>query len=180
MSLRWPACRLALGVFRDSCAHGLLRLSVSEPHLFKALRPANKTSKIHFAPPALWSLNRACFIPASRLLAPCLVEDKAVNCRPALYPMKSPFVPIWTMMLCEPDTHGQESAALSSEPAAVRLPPAEPPRPKRSALVVDDDTEIPPLVGLALSRYDFQTEGVSDGAAALVRLHSRVYDLVIL
>ncbi len=38
----------------------------------------------------------------------------------------------------------------------------------------------PPLVGLALSRYDFQTEGVSDGAAALVRLHSRVYDLVIL
>jgi DNA-binding response OmpR family regulator len=87
--------------------------------------------------------------------------------------MKSPFVPIWTIMRREPVAGGQESAVLP------RLP-AETSRPKRSALVVDDDTDIPPLVELALSRYDFATEGVRDGAAALARLRSQVYDLVIL
>lgn len=49
-----------------------------------------------------------------------------------------------------------------------------------SVLVVDDDTNIPPLVESALARYDFKIECVSDGESALLRLHSQVYDLVIL
>jgi CheY-like chemotaxis protein len=51
---------------------------------------------------------------------------------------------------------------------------------KRSALVVDDDVEIPKLVELALLRFNFEVNAVSDGAAALARLRSQVHDLVIL
>ncbi|HYL78667.1 MAG TPA: response regulator, partial [Bryobacteraceae bacterium] len=51
---------------------------------------------------------------------------------------------------------------------------------KRSALVVDDDPDISPLVELALARFGFEVSAVSDGALALVRLRSSVFDLVIL
>lgn len=51
---------------------------------------------------------------------------------------------------------------------------------KRSALVVDDDPDIAPIVELALARFGFEVSAVSDGASALVRLRSRVFDLVIL
>ncbi len=54
-------------------------------------------------------------------------------------------------MLRQLFTRRRESAPLS--------------RPKRSVLVVDDDTDIPPLVELALARYDFEIEGVNDGAS---------------
>lgn len=51
---------------------------------------------------------------------------------------------------------------------------------KPSALIVDDDPSIPPLVELALGRYDISSDSVNDGASAIERLHSRGYDLVIL
>ena len=85
-------------------------------------------------------------------------------------------------MLRELFTRGQESTALSRTSEAAAAPPAasESFRRKRSALVVDDDPDIPPMVELALTRYDFEIEGINDGASALVRLRSRDYDLVIL
>ncbi len=49
-----------------------------------------------------------------------------------------------------------------------------------SALVVDDDPAIPPLVGLALGRYAISSDSVSDGASAIARLRFTSYDLVIL
>lgn len=72
---------------------------------------------------------------------------------------------------------GHESP-LRPDPSETALKPANPG--KRSALVVDDDTDIPALVELALARFDFEINGVGDGASALLRLRSRVYDLVIL
>src|SRR5579864_2828692 len=56
-------------------------------------------------------------------------------------------------MLRELFTGRQESAALSrlSEASAVPPDPGESFRPKRSALVVDDDPDIPPVVDLALA-----------------------------
>ena len=49
-----------------------------------------------------------------------------------------------------------------------------------SALVVDDDPDILPLVKAALSPYSVSSEGVDHGTAALARLRSHRYDLVIL
>lgn len=51
---------------------------------------------------------------------------------------------------------------------------------KPSALVVDDDPDIPPLVGVALGRYSISSDSVKDGASALAQLHANTYDLVIL
>src|ERR1700676_906907 len=51
---------------------------------------------------------------------------------------------------------------------------------KPSALVVDDDPDIPPLVEHALGRYSLSTESVNDGASAMARLRASTYDLVIL
>jgi CheY-like chemotaxis protein len=97
-------------------------------------------------------------------------------------PMKSPRAPIWTMMLRELFTHGQESAALSrlSEAAVAPPGPAESSHLRRTVLVVDDDPDIVPIVELALGHHNFETEGVTDGAAALARLRLRDYDLVVL
>jgi CheY-like chemotaxis protein len=76
----------------------------------------------------------------------------------------------------------QKSAVLS------RLSDAEQPIPawckwmarKPSALVVDDDPDVPPLVKLALGRYAISSDSVNDGASAISRLHDATYDLVIL
>jgi len=51
---------------------------------------------------------------------------------------------------------------------------------KSSALIVHDDPNIHPLVKAALSPYSVSSEGVHDGNAALARLRSHRYDLVIL
>jgi len=51
---------------------------------------------------------------------------------------------------------------------------------KPSALVVDDDPEIPPLVEVALGRYAICSDSVKDGAGALAQLRAQTYDLVIL
>jgi len=51
---------------------------------------------------------------------------------------------------------------------------------KPSALVVDDDDEIPPLVKVALGRYAISSDGVTDGASAMKLLQAHSYDLVIL
>jgi two-component system phosphate regulon response regulator PhoB len=51
---------------------------------------------------------------------------------------------------------------------------------KPSALVVDDDPDIPPLVELALGRYAISSENVNDGARAMAQLRTHNYDLVIL
>ncbi len=51
---------------------------------------------------------------------------------------------------------------------------------KPSALVVDDDPDIPPLVELALGRYTISSDHTRDGANAMARLRSGIYDLVIL
>jgi DNA-binding response OmpR family regulator len=51
---------------------------------------------------------------------------------------------------------------------------------KPSALVVDDDPDIPPLVELALGRYAISSDSVNDGASAIARLRVTSYDLVIL
>ena len=51
---------------------------------------------------------------------------------------------------------------------------------KPSALVVDDDPEILPLVKAALSRYAISCDGVNDGASAMERLRTHSYDLVLL
>src|ERR1700687_3893008 len=51
---------------------------------------------------------------------------------------------------------------------------------KPSALVVDDDPDIPPLVELALGHYAISTESVNDGASAMARLRASTYDLVVL
>ena len=49
-----------------------------------------------------------------------------------------------------------------------------------SALVVDDDPDIPPLVKLALGRYGVSSDSVNDSASAINRLRVASYDLVIL
>lgn len=49
-----------------------------------------------------------------------------------------------------------------------------------SALIVDDDPAIPPLVELALERYAISSDSVSDAASAIERLRSHQYDLVVL
>jgi two-component system, OmpR family, lantibiotic biosynthesis response regulator NisR/SpaR len=51
---------------------------------------------------------------------------------------------------------------------------------KPSALVVDDDPEILPLVKAALSRYAISCDGVNDGAGAMEQLRTHSYDLVFL
>jgi len=51
---------------------------------------------------------------------------------------------------------------------------------KPSALVVDDDPDIPPLVELALERYTISSDHTTDGASAMARLRSGIYDLLIL
>src|SRR6202140_605453 len=51
---------------------------------------------------------------------------------------------------------------------------------KPSALVVDDDPDIPPLVELALGRYAISSDSVNDGASAIARLRVGSYDLIIL
>ena len=51
---------------------------------------------------------------------------------------------------------------------------------KPSALVVDDDPDIPPLVELALGRYAISSESINDGESAIARLRVTSYDLVIL
>jgi CheY-like chemotaxis protein len=51
---------------------------------------------------------------------------------------------------------------------------------KPSALVVDDDADIPPLVELALGRYAISCDKMNDGASAMARLRAASYDLVIL
>ena len=51
---------------------------------------------------------------------------------------------------------------------------------KPSALVVDDDPEILPLVKAALSRYSISCDGVNDGAGAMDQLRTHSYDLVLL
>jgi two-component system phosphate regulon response regulator PhoB len=79
-------------------------------------------------------------------------------------------------------SHSQQSAILS------RLSNAAPPRlgwckwrvRKPSALVVDDDPSIPPLVELALGRYDISSGSVNDGDSAIAQLRAVSYDLVIL
>ena len=58
--------------------------------------------------------------------------------------------------------------------------PSESFRPRGSALLVDDDPDISPLVELALAPYNLEIEGVGDGASALARLDARDYDLMIL
>lgn len=49
-----------------------------------------------------------------------------------------------------------------------------------SALVVDDDPDIPPLVEIALGRFAIASDSVNDGASALARLRDGSYDLLIL
>lgn len=51
---------------------------------------------------------------------------------------------------------------------------------KPSALVVDDDPAIPPLVEIALARYAISTDSVSDGDSAIRRMRAASYDLMIL
>lgn len=51
---------------------------------------------------------------------------------------------------------------------------------KPSALVVDDDPEILPLVKVALSRYAISCDGVNDGASAMEQLRNHSYDVVLL
>lgn len=51
---------------------------------------------------------------------------------------------------------------------------------KPSALVVDDDPDIHPLVGLALGRYAISSDSVNDGARAMEQLRAHTYDLVVL
>ena len=51
---------------------------------------------------------------------------------------------------------------------------------KPSALVVDDDPDIPPLVELALGRYAITSDNVNDGSSAMARMRASNYDLVIL
>src|SRR5579871_6206159 len=51
---------------------------------------------------------------------------------------------------------------------------------KPSALVVDDDADIPPVVELALARFAISCESVNDGAVAISRLRASTYDLVVL
>jgi len=53
-------------------------------------------------------------------------------------------------------------------------------RVKPSALIIDDDPNVAPLVKAALDSYAIASDDVSDGAAALSRLHTRHYDLIIL
>lgn len=77
---------------------------------------------------------------------------------------------------------GQESAALSRLSEATTIPACldESLRFKRSALIVDDDPDIPPIVRLALARFHFDMESAFDGASGLIRLRARDFDLVIL
>ncbi len=47
-------------------------------------------------------------------------------------------------------------------------------------LIADDDPNIAPLVDVALKPFHFRTDAVASGAAALVRLRARSYDLLVL
>jgi DNA-binding response OmpR family regulator len=51
---------------------------------------------------------------------------------------------------------------------------------KPSALIVDDDPEILPLVKAALSRYAISCDGVNDGARVMEQLRTHSYDVVLL
>jgi two-component system, OmpR family, alkaline phosphatase synthesis response regulator PhoP len=51
---------------------------------------------------------------------------------------------------------------------------------KPSALVVDDDPDIPPLVDAALGRFAICSDSAKDGPSAMARLRSKTYDMVIL
>lgn len=48
------------------------------------------------------------------------------------------------------------------------------------ALVVDDDPDVPELVGLALAQFNIATDVAATGADALARLKRERYDLIIL
>ena len=78
--------------------------------------------------------------------------------------------------------HSRESAMLSrlSEAASPILGWCKWRARKPSALVVDDDPDIPPLVELALGRYAITSDNVNDGASAMARMRASNYDLVIL
>lgn len=52
--------------------------------------------------------------------------------------------------------------------------------PQPTALIVDDDPDVAPLVRAALGPFAISVEDVLDGAAALERLRANRYDLVIL
>lgn len=52
--------------------------------------------------------------------------------------------------------------------------------PEYTALVVDDDPDISPLVNMALRPFRIQTDAVEGGKDAFVRLRERRYDLLIL
>jgi DNA-binding response OmpR family regulator len=49
-----------------------------------------------------------------------------------------------------------------------------------TALIVDDDPDIAPLVDAAFRPFDIRTEAVSGGADALLHLYTHPYDLVVL
>jgi DNA-binding response OmpR family regulator len=51
---------------------------------------------------------------------------------------------------------------------------------KPSALIVDDDPAVPPLVDIALGRYAISSKSVQDGSRAISLLRATSYDLVIL
>lgn len=60
---------------------------------------------------------------------------------------------------------------------SVRFPVAEP---METALVIDDDPDIAPLVDMALRRFHVRTETVYGGVDAIMRMRERSYDLVVL
>jgi len=49
-----------------------------------------------------------------------------------------------------------------------------------TVLIVDDDPDIAPLVDSALRPFDIAAEAVLGGADALIHVHSRRYELVVL
>jgi DNA-binding response OmpR family regulator len=83
-------------------------------------------------------------------------------------------VPLWT--------HFQKSAILSRlTTATARICHKRKWRALNpSALVVDDDPDIHPLVKAALNHYAVTSESVHDGTTALARLKAHRFDLVIL
>jgi DNA-binding response OmpR family regulator len=85
-------------------------------------------------------------------------------------------------MLQSHSPHSQESEILSrlSDAATPILGWCKWRARKPSALVVDDDASIPPLVELALDRYSISSDCVNDGGSAIARLRAHSYDLVIL
>jgi DNA-binding response OmpR family regulator len=84
--------------------------------------------------------------------------------------------------MSQPQPHSQQAEMLSrlSEAASPILGWCKWKVRKLSALVVDDDPDIPPLVELALGRYTISSDNTRDGASAMARLRSGIYDLVIL